>query len=94
MAPGIHVGYESRPIAKGLAPKIGELLSKTSVIFSARRKLLELNRKSLIPFADYNIVLRTFRRAVLRLIYLLGPWLGTHLKLELWFRPPRRPVSR
>jgi hypothetical protein len=30
VAPGIHVGYESRPIAKGLAPKIGELLSKTS----------------------------------------------------------------
>jgi len=27
----IHVGYESRPIAKGLAPKIGELLSKTSL---------------------------------------------------------------
>jgi hypothetical protein len=30
VAPGIHDGYESRPIAKGLAPKIGELLSKTS----------------------------------------------------------------
>ena len=32
VAPGLHVGDESRSIAKGLAAKMGELLSKISLI--------------------------------------------------------------
>ena len=68
--------------------------SRRRAVFSARRKLLSLNRKSLIPSEDYAIVLRTFRRAVLRLAFLLGPWLGSILKLELWHRLPRRTLGR
>ena len=68
--------------------------SRRRAVFSARRKLLSLNRKSLIPSGDYAIVLRTFRRAVLRLAFLLGPWLGSILKLEPWHRLPRRTLGR
>ena len=39
MAPGIHVGDESRPIAKGLAAKIDELLFKTSLMEGVRREI-------------------------------------------------------
>ncbi len=59
-------------------------------VFGARRKLFSLNNKSRIPAADRAIVQPAYWRVLSRLSSLLGPWLGTILKLELWIRPPCR----
>ncbi len=55
---------------------------------AARRALLTLNRKTILPSEDYGAVLHTFRRVVRRLARHLGPWLGAILSPSLWLRPP------
>jgi hypothetical protein len=78
----------------GLALTLRDVLraepaARRRTALAARRKLVELNRRTVIPAADHRAVLRAYRRAIGQIVRPLGCVLGSIVWIELMLKKPQ-----